>query len=174
MMRDRGTFTLYDALLFFVFLMMASAILSVYAGYPSQGEFQRSTLYNQCMETRRAVMSSTIPVTYYELDETRIYREDLSVRQLLLEQVYLEMNGVPRESFDYPWTIRSLVNGHTEHNWAMSISCGVLDDLIIYRGGVRHDISDIRSLFRGNTVSSGFVETGLCGENIHITFYIFV
>jgi|GEM_PF-5117575 len=173
MKRNDGVFTMYDAVLFFVFLLLATAVLSVYATFPSDGDHQGRISMGRCMETRRAVLASTISETYYNDGESEIVRRDISVRALILEQIYLEREGVPRDNFSYPNDIRVLVNRHLDDHWALSVSSSGIDDLIIHRGGITDDIGDISGRFRGETISSELVDTDLADLDVEIVFYIF-
>jgi len=173
MRKNEGVFTLYDGVLFFVFLLIASTILSAYIMYPSNSDHRQTITYNKCMETKRAIMSATIPVTSYQDAGVTYYRENHRVRNLILEMVYLIDEGISRENFTYLKDITSLINGHLDVYWALSIDSTSIENFVLHRNGISEDFDSVRRGYDGNIISAGSVEFGLENEEVNIIFYIF-
>lgn len=169
--RDRrGVFTLYEAGLFFVFLIVASSIIAGYVNYPRDDFSQRRDLSRHCEESRKAILSATVKETgYINRNGEYVVRQDVSVRELLLEQLYLEEN-IPRENFSYPDDIRHLANDHFRYNWILRASSQ--EHLIIGRNGVISDLHEMQKLTTGTVTSSSWEEEGPDGK-VEITLYLY-
>ncbi len=171
--RDRrGVFTLYEAGLFFVFLMIASSIISAYATYPSDDFSQRRSFSRYCEESRKAILSATVKETSYSDVSGKVIRKDISVRTLLIEQLFLEKNGIPRENFSYQRDIRRLANGHFRYNWILRASSSGNPDLIIGRNGLIQDLNEMYRLTKGTVTSSSWEEFGP-DDKVEITLYLY-
>ncbi len=169
----RGVFTLYEAALFFVFLMIASTIISAYSNYPGDDFNSRRNFSRYCDESRKALLGATVEETgYIGLTGQEVVRMDVSIRMLLLEQIYLEGIGVPRENFSYQHDIRLLANRHFRYNWILRASSDGVSDLIIGRNGLIHDVEAMRSRLSGTVTSSSWSDEGLEGT-VEITLYLF-
>ncbi len=169
----RGVFTLYDAALFFVFLIVASSIISAYSSYPSDDFTSRKNFSTYCHEARKALLGATVEETDYTgVDGNVVVRRDISVRILLLEQVYLEGRGVPRENFSYHRDIRILANRHFRYNWVLRASSDNAPDLIIGRHGLIDGVGEMLNRMGGAVTSSSWWEEGLDGR-VEITLYLY-
>ncbi len=162
---------MYEAGLFFVFLIIASSIISAYAVYPLDDFNQRRDLSRHCEESRKAILSATVKETgYVNRNGEHVIRQDISVRHLLLEQLYLEENGVPRENFSYPDDIRRLANGHFRYNWIIRASSQ--EDLIIGNNGLIEDVNEMHRVTSATVTSSSWEEEGPDGK-VEITLYLY-
>ncbi len=174
MILDRkGVFSLYDAVLFFVFLMIAVSVLTVYSSNRLGDLQERSYSRDYCEQTRRAVLSSSIPETGYTYSQAYITRTDMTVRALLIEQVYLEGLGIERENFTYAEDISSMLDNHIKdrYDWYLEVSANFTEDLVIGSGG-HVDVNDFRGYFGAEVISSSWYEEGLKEEKISITLYL--
>lgn len=171
--RDRiGSFTLYDAVLFFLFLVIASTILMTYASESRSNDID-SIDNEYCETSRKAVLSSTVPETHFIHDDKRIVREDYSIKNLLLEQFLLEENGVSRSNFSYGSSICEIVNDHIRdgYSWFIRLHSSYHTLIIGNDGYVRSDAFDER--LDENTVSSSSTITDYEGNSIEITFFLY-
>ncbi len=169
----KGVFSLYDAVLFFVFLMIAASILTVYSSNRLDTIQERSYSQDYCRHTRRAILSSTIPNTGYNHDQGFVNRTDMTVRALLIEQIYLESLGIERENFTYAEDISKMVNDHIQnrYDWYLEVSTDFTEDIVINSGGLVEN-TDHRENFGNNVLSSSWFEEGLREEKIIITLYL--
>lgn len=169
----KGVFSLYDAVLFFVFLIIASSILTVYSGSRVGTLQERSYTRDYCEHTRSAILSSTIPDTGYYDTYGFVNRTDMTVRGLLIEQVYLESFGVARENFTYADDISQMVDAHIEdrYDWFLQTSTNLSEDMVISKRGLEENI-DLKSRLGDDVVSSSWYEEGLREEKIIITLYL--
>lgn len=170
---DRGVFTLYEAGLFFIFLLIASSIISAYSMYPTESAQDRSSFSQYCNDSRRAFLSSTIEETTYRTGEGRVERTDLSVRSLLIEEVFLENEGIPRENFSFADDIIRLGNAHFEYGWVLRVSSNYTDDLIIWEGGLIEDVDTMKNKMGDDFTCSSWMEDGLENDKLEITLYLF-
>ncbi len=169
----RGVFTLYEAALFFVFLIIASSIISAYASYPGEDFNTRKNFSRYCEESRKALLGATIEETgYISKEGQEVIRRDVTVRMLLLEQIYLEGIGVPRENFSYQHDIRILANRHFRYNWILRASSDGTPDLIIGRNELFDSVDDMQDRLSGNATSSTWSDEGFEGR-VEITLYLF-
>lgn len=168
---DSATFTLYDAGLFFVFLIIASSLITVNTLNIDSEIDQRRIEAKYCENGRSAFLTATIPSTGYNHEGKDITRKDLSVRALLLEQIYLEKNGVPRENFSYPSDIAELGNKQFGDEWALKISPQNHDDLRIYSHGTASSTQTLKNRLGDDMISSSWEEDGLSDKKVEITFY---
>lgn len=170
---NKGVFSLYDAVLFFVFLMIAASILTVYSSNRLEELQERSFSSDYCEQTRRAILSSTIPDTGYNYTDGYVNRSDTTVRTLLIEQIYLESLGIERENFTYAEDISLMVDAHIQrkYDWYMEISANFTEDMSISGGGLVES-DDFKDNFGDDVISSSWYEEGLKGEKIIITLYL--
>jgi len=171
--RDRdGSFTLYDAVLFFLFLVIASTILMTYASESRSNDIE-SIDNESCETTRKAVLSSTVPETHFVHDDKNVTREDYSIKNLLLEQYLLEQNGIPRSNFSYGSSICETVNEHIrdDHSWFIRLHSSYHTLIIGNDGYVGSDTFEER--LGENTVSSSSTMTDYDGNPIEITFFLY-
>lgn len=167
----KGIFTLYEAGLFFVFLIVASTIISTYVNYPGDSHNQRSNFSRYCEESRKALLGATIKETYYQ-DGGRIFRRDITVRELLIEQIYLETTGIPRQNFSYQQDIRKLANDHFRYGWILRASSTEGPDLMIGPNGLIVDLNHMDRVTTGTITSSSWEEYGKEGK-VEITLYLY-
>lgn len=172
MLDDRGTFTLYDASLFFIFLIIASSIFSVYSVNLYSGLDDRAERADYCDYTRQAILSSTVRETDYIYENETIFRRDFSVRYLLIEQVYLESCGVERENFSYSDDISQLVRGHMEEEkWYLVVSSPLTEELVIGRDGIKG--GGVDRVSDRDLITSSCLEEGFGDERVEIIFYLY-
>lgn len=171
--RDRdGSFTLYDAVLFFLFLVIASTILMTYASESRTNDID--SIDKEYYETtRKAVLSSTVPETFFIHDDQKVVRKDHSIKNLLLEQFLLEQNGVPRSNFSYGSSICDTVNEHIkdDHSWFIRLHSSYHTLIIDSDGYVGSDTFEDK--LDDNTVSSSSTITDYDGNPIEITFFLY-
>lgn len=171
--RDReGSFTLYDAVLFFLFLVIASTILMTYASESRSNDID-SIDNEYCETSRKAILSSTVPETHFIHDDEKVVREDYSIKNLLLEQFLLEKNGVPRINFSYDSSICDIVNEHIrdDYSWFIRLHSSYHTLIIGNDGYVGSDTFE--EGFDENTVSSSSTMTDYDGNSIEITFFLY-
>lgn len=118
MVRDqKAQSALFDALMFFVLMMIASSLIFVYSTLLSQSqdisEREEMRIYGE--STRDVIMDATLNETWYEDINGDIIRKppgDTTIRNLILEEIYLMNSGVPRENFmlGYERDIRITLN----------------------------------------------------------------
>ncbi len=167
----KGIFTLYEAGLFFVFLLVASSIISAYNLYPMDDFTQRKDFSRHCEESRKAILSATVKETgYIDRNGEYVTRNDISVRHLLMEQLYLEESGIPRHNFSYPDDIRRLANRHFRYNWILRASSQ--EHLIIGKNGFITDLHEMHRSTTGTVTSSSWEEEGPEGI-VEITLYLY-
>ena len=167
----QGTFTLYDAGLFFVFLMIASSLVTVYAFRTSRTVDERLSNAEYCEDARKAFLSATIPRTRYDHNGEEVFRKDMSVRALLLEQVYLENRGIARENFSYVEDIRRLGNEQFEELWGIVVDGQDPDELVFCSRGIRSDRGSLKDHLGEDVITSSWREDGLGGREVEIIFY---
>lgn len=169
----KGVFTLYDTVLFFVFLLIASSVISAYSAYPRDTDDGRIRFSDYCHGSRQALLGATLRETSYtDLDGNEVIRRDVTVRMLILEQLYLESIGIPRKNFSYPEDISDLANRHLGDSWMLRASMEGLPDLVIDRRGLVDGISDSRSNLTGSVTSSTWQDEGYEGR-VEITLYLY-
>jgi len=169
-MNRKGVFSLYDAVLFFVFLLIASSVLTFYTSTNIDRIEERDHLSDYCRKTRRAILSSTIPETGYHYSEGYVNRTDITVRRLLIEQVQLESSGIDRENFSYAEDISRLIDQHISerHNWFLQVSSASTEDILIGEQGLLEE-TDLQKHLGNDVVSSSWYEEG---TDIMISFYL--
>ncbi|MFW6040990.1 MAG: hypothetical protein ACOC85_04060 [Thermoplasmatota archaeon] len=173
MRSNEGVFTLYDAVLFFVFLIIASSFLLICVSPTFEKPRDRRMSFDHCEKTRRAILSSTIEYTSYIQGNENISREDITVRRLLLEQMYLEKKGIARRNFSYNEDISNLINRHIDNRtWLLIVTTCGNEDLIIGKDGMMDIDDDISSVLGLDYVSSSWKEIGIDGEEVEIIFYL--
>ncbi|MGM0510696.1 MAG: hypothetical protein ACQESD_06175 [Thermoplasmatota archaeon] len=172
MKRDsQGTFTLYDAGLFFVFLMIASSLVTVYAFKTNSTIDERLSKAEYCEDARSAFLSANIPSTGYDTGQGYVERKDASVRALLLEQIYLEEKGIPRDNFSYPSDISELGRNQFGKGWGILVSKDGSDDLIINFKGASSDLYSLKRSLGEDFTTSSWKEDGLEGKSVEIIFF---
>ncbi|MGM0406027.1 MAG: hypothetical protein ACQEQM_07800 [Thermoplasmatota archaeon] len=169
----KGIFSLYDAVLFFVFLMIAASVLTVYSSNRLDTIQERSYSQDYCEHTRRAILSSTIPDTGYNYSQGFVNRTDMTVRALLIEQLYLESLGIERENFTYTENISEMVNDHIQkrYDWYLEVSSDFTEDMVISSDGLVEN-TDFKENLDNDVLSSSWFEEGLREEKIIITLYL--
>jgi hypothetical protein len=118
MARDRkAQSSLFDALIFFVLMMIASSVIFVYSTMLSQSQdiSEREEMRIYAENTRDVVMDATLNETWYEDINGEIIRKppgDTTIRNLILEEMLLMNSGVPRENFmlGYEKDIKLILN----------------------------------------------------------------
>ncbi len=169
----KGTFTLYDASLFFVFLLIASSVLVLYVNYPMENEEPDYMSRNNCNSTFKALLSSTIEETSY-IDQERIIRRDLTVRKLLLEQIYLLREGIPLGNFSYDSDIREMIKNHVEgrHRWTLKVRYLDLERTLSLNrtGTVLSTETEQRS---SDLTVSDITTVGIDGRKVLLSYLIF-
>lgn len=167
----KGSFTLYDAVLFFLFLVIASTILMTYASQSRTSNLD--TIDKEyCESTRKAVLSSTIKETHFIHDGEKIIREDRSIRSLLLEQFVLERDGVPRANFSYEDNICNIVNEHIRNDYSWFIRLHSTSHVLTI-GDDGYLNTTFEEKMRKNTISSSSTITDYEGDSIEITFFLY-
>ncbi len=101
---QRAQSSLFDALMFFVLMMIASSLIFIYSTLLSQNqdisEREEMRIYGE--NTRDVIMDATLNETWYEDingDKIRKPPGDTTIRNLILEEMFLMNSGVPRENF---------------------------------------------------------------------------
>lgn len=169
---NRGTFTLYEACFFFVLLMLASSMISVYYLYPKSVGGTRGDFGAYCEDSRRAFLEATISETYYVYEDEKIYRNDLSVKDLVIEFIYLEEDGIERENITYGRDIIALGRKHFEDLWLLRAVSESGTELRLSNRGISDGGSSIYSSTEGEYSSSSWKEIGMDGGTIEITLFL--
>ncbi len=167
----KGTFTLYDAGLFFVFLMIASSLIAVFFSSNDTNVDDRLRKAEYCENARRAFLSSTIPSTGYDTGQRYVERKEASVRTLLLEQMFLENKGIPRDNFSYPNDISELGENQFQDDWGLVVCADGSDDIVIDHTGVAPDLFSLKKTLNEDFVASSWKEDGLDSKSVEIIFY---
>lgn len=171
LMDRKGTFTLYDAGLFFVFLLIASTVLSSVISL-SYDVDERMVDGEFCENSRRALLASTIRSTSYDCGHGSVIREDMTVRELLLEELYLMENGITTENISYHQHIRKLANGFFKNEgWILHASGN--EELIVYKNGLISNTKRMQRRMGDEVRSSSWMGSGYSGEEVQITLYIY-
>ncbi|MCK4757540.1 MAG: hypothetical protein KAS67_03730 [Thermoplasmata archaeon] len=125
---DNGQLTLFDSILFFMIMLIASGLFlqmgSMMSGSADLMREQNASEYTD--RARLSLMASYIPETTYAHDgDTHLIR-DRSVQYLLIEQLRLMKSGIPGANFDFPEDIRDQANLTIDrtYNWAVRASSG--------------------------------------------------
>ncbi len=168
----RGSFTLYDAVLFFVFLVIASTILMTYASESSSNDIDKIDK-GYCETTRKAVLLSTVQETYFIYNNENVTRKDFTVKNLLLEQFIMELKGIPRNNFSYDHNICPIINNHIRDDcsWFIRFHSSYHDLTIGDEGYVKPDT--FKEKLGENTVSSSSTMSDHEGNPIEITFFLY-
>ncbi len=170
-MDRKGTFTLYDAALFFVFLLIASTVLSSVISLSYDAD-ERMVDGEFCENSRRALLASTIRSTGYDCSQRYVVREDMSVRELLLEELYLMENGITTENISYHRDVRKLANGFFENEeWMLHASGN--EELIVCKNVLISNTKRMQRRMGDEVRSSSWMGSGYSGEEVQITLYIY-
>ncbi len=168
---EKAIFSVYDAVIFFILLFLATSIISFQMNRRSIDLDQRSYDSKYCQNSRRAFLSATIPEARFISEEGEVIRRDTKVRTLLYEQIHLESEGISRENITYSQAIRSLGNSHFSEYWILHADSPI-GDLIIHQHGYLENTDQIRSSLRSDTSSTSFTEESFDGMEITITLYL--
>lgn len=169
---NQGTFTLYEACFFFVLLMLASSIISAYYLYPKSVGNTRGDFGAYCENSRRAFLEATVPETYYVYRGENVFRKDLSVKELIVEFIYLEEGGIERDNITYGRDIIALGRKHFDDFWLLRAVSDSGTEIRLSNRGVSGGGSSIRSSSDREYSSSSWDETGMDGGTIEITLFL--
>lgn len=100
----KGQLSVYDALIYFAFLLIATTILSFYSVEMEKNrEFINDLdLSDYCEDTRKTVMRCTVWETNYtDPSGNKIIRNNITVESLLLEGLNLMNEGVEKKNISY-------------------------------------------------------------------------
>jgi len=117
---ERGQSALFDAVMFLIVMIIASSLVQIYSSQYSKDvdllESEDMHAYNR--ETAETVLGATLNSTWYEDKDGQEFTKppgDTTVLSLILEELYLMDDGVPKENFvlgyeqDIKILIRNLV-----------------------------------------------------------------
>ena len=167
-----GNFTLYDAVLFFVFLLIASSIIGYYGNHTSDIYTERNLSSDFCDDARKAILSSTVNETSFNSSSGVVIKEDESIRNLLIEQMYLEKHDIERDNFSFSDDIVDLVNNHIKSKiWIIKVISEGTDDLVLWKKGEIDPDIEISKILGHDFVASTFKEDGIEGD-VEISLYL--
>lgn len=124
-----GQLSLYDALLYFMILLVATTSLFFYTleMERSHGFLKSEDMANICEEARHSIMRSTIPETSYtDINGNTILRKNSSVESLIMEKFSLIDDGVERTNISYIQDIYAELNEffRDEYHWGLIAKYG--------------------------------------------------
>lgn len=101
---ESGQSALFDAVMFLVIMIMASGLIQVFSSQYSQDVdiIEREDMQAYMRDTAEVVFGATLRSTWYEDAQGQIINKppgDTTVLNLILEELYLLDNGVPKENF---------------------------------------------------------------------------
>lgn len=116
--RDESAQTsLFDAMMFFIIMLIASALIFVFSSqaFQTQEVISREDMMTYTEETRSAILQSTIYEThYYDKNDDKIEKPpgSTNINGLLLEELALLDDSVPQENFveGYEKDIKETIN----------------------------------------------------------------
>ena len=125
---DKAQSAIFDAVIFFIVMIIASGLISIYSSQYSKDLelMEREDLQLYTRETAEVVLGATLNSTWYEDISGLIIKKppgDTTVLSLILEELYLLDDGVPKENFvlgyeqDIKTLIRNLVTSN--HHFAL-------------------------------------------------------
>jgi hypothetical protein len=100
-----GQTAAFDATIFLAIMLVASALIVGVSGYLEQEEDTRAFEELQVLTTRlaNAVLESTVPnASYMDINGDRYVQVDISVQDMIVEELLLMNAGVPPDNFDGP------------------------------------------------------------------------
>jgi len=120
-----GQLSLYDALIYFTILLVASTALFFYSFEMERDEdFTRTEEMSKITEeTRLSIMRSTVPeTTYVDKNGDEIQRENNNVESLIVEKLYLIDKGIESDNISYGEDIERLVDDllRGRYEWALT------------------------------------------------------
>lgn len=112
-----GQSSVFDATIFLAILLVASALVINISTYMLQAEDAQSFENLQTYTTRlaNAVLESTVPnASYSNVEGESIVRRDISVQDMIVEELLMTDNGIPEGNFwgngNYNERIREVLN----------------------------------------------------------------
>lgn len=125
---EKAQSALFDAVIFLIVMVIASSLISIYSSQYSKDVelIEREDLQTYNRETTEVVLGATLNSTWYEDINGQIISKppgDTTVLSLLLEELCLLDDGVPKENFvlgyeqDIKILIRNLVTSN--HHFAL-------------------------------------------------------
>ncbi|UCG70893.1 MAG: hypothetical protein JSV09_07825 [Thermoplasmata archaeon] len=101
---ENGQSALFDAIIFLIIMIIASSLIYIYSGQFSKDVelTEREDMQSYNRETAEVVLGATLNSTWYEDIEGEIIKKppgDTTVLYLLLEELYLMDDGVPKYNF---------------------------------------------------------------------------
>ena len=99
---EEGQSSIYDAMMFLSIMLVASASIIGVSNYLLRADDVRSfeELENYSARYANAVLSSTVPnATYIDGLGSNVTSQDISVRDMIIEELVLLRSGVPEENF---------------------------------------------------------------------------
>lgn len=125
---EKAQSALFDAVIFLIVMVIASSLISIYSSQYSKDVelIEREDLQLYTRETAEVVLGATLNSTSYEDINGQIISKppgDTTILSLLLEELYLLDDGVPKVNFvlgyeqDIKTLIRNLVT--TNHHFAL-------------------------------------------------------
>jgi hypothetical protein len=119
----RGQAAAFDAVMFLAILLVASALVLGVSTHLKQAEdvSEFDDLYTLASRTSNALLGSTVPnASYVDVEGDVIVSKDISVLDMMVEELLLIQAGVPVSSFEGP--------GRYNHRIAQTLSSLVEED----------------------------------------------
>ncbi len=98
-----GQAAAFDAIMFLAILLVASALILGVSTHLKQAEevSEFSDLYALTTRTSSALLGSTVPnASYVDIEGRVIVSKDISVLDMMMEELLLVQSGVPESNFD--------------------------------------------------------------------------
>jgi len=171
----RGQSAVFDATMFLAILLVASTMMVSFSASLRQAEDVSSfqDLHTHATRLTNVVLASTVPnASYVDIHGNHMVRTDISVQDVIIEELVLLHDGVPEENF----------RGHNRYNDRLGqvLSSLVDDDRFSYAlscsyGEKEIVIGDVRPTYSmGIETSAHTTEISLPGEGERITITLFL
>lgn len=176
---SKGQLSVYDALIYFAFLLIATTILSFYSFEMEENrEFVNDmNLTNYCEDTRSSVMRTTIDKTSYK-NKTGvvIYRRNKTVESLMLEGLYLIEEGIKKENVEFFDDIDLLVSNliRNDLEWLITAEYDGESIIISYKEISYSNIDNALNSIKGNLYSSSWREPMIKEKEGTVSFNFYI
>lgn len=125
---EKAQSALFDAVMFLIVMIIASSLIHIYSSQYSKDVelMDREDMQAYNRETAETVLGATLNSTWYEDINGQVIGEppgDTTVLSLVLEELYLLDDGVPKENFvlGYEKDIRILIKNLVTHQYHFAL-----------------------------------------------------
>ncbi len=122
MQPEDGQSSVYDAMIFLSIMLVASAlIIGAYTHLRRAEEvYSYEELHRNSVRFANAVLSSTVPnASYVDSFGNKVTSRDISVRDMIIEELMLLESGIPKQNFEGPEGYNSRI---------LNVSSSLLDE----------------------------------------------